>query len=102
VGPVAAGGSGGGGDQGPVLGWPDFNKLIARDFQFHWSYPQLVTVKIGESKSPLTAMSHRREFDIHDETYTFAPESFSRKNAYALTSVDYDKMSAADKARNCR
>jgi uncharacterized protein len=42
---------------------------------------------------------HGQEFDIHDETYTFAEDSFSRKNVHVLTSIDYDKMSAADKAK---
>ena len=93
------GGSGGGGGRGPVLDWPDFNKLIAGYFKFHWSYPQLITVKIDDPKSPLTAMFHGQEFDIHDETYTFAQDSFSRKNVHMLTSVDYDKMSDADKAK---
>ncbi len=94
------GGSGGrGGAVGPVLDWPDFNKLIAGYFKFHWSYPQLITVKIDDPRSPLTAMFHGQEFEIHDETYTFAQDSFSRKNVHMLTSVDYDKMSDADKAK---
>ena len=93
------GGSGGGRGAGPVLDWPEFNKLIAGFFKFHWSYPQLITVKIDDPKSPLTAMFHGQEFDIHDETYTFAQDSFSRKNVHMLTSVDYDKMSDVDKAK---
>jgi type 1 glutamine amidotransferase len=90
---------GGGGGRGPVLDWPDFNKLIGGYFKFHWSYPQLITVKIDDPKSPLTAMFHGQEFDIHDETYTFAQDSFSRTNVHVLTSVDYDKMSPEDKAK---
>ena len=49
--------------------------------------------------SPLTAMFHGKEFEIHDETYTFEQDSFSRKNVHVLTSIDYDKMSAEDKAK---
>ena len=79
--------------------WPEFNKLIGGFFKFHWPYPQLITVKIDDPKSPLTAMFHGQEFDIHDETYTFAQDSFSRKNVHVLTSIDYDKMSDADKAK---
>ena len=52
--------------------WPEFNKLIGGFFKFHWADPQLITVKIDDPKSPLTAMFHGQEFDIHDETYTFA------------------------------
>ena len=82
-----------------VLQWPEFNRLIGGYFKFHWSDPQLITVKIDDPKSPLTAMFHGQEFEIHDETYTFAQDSFSRKNVHVLTSIDYDKMSAADKAK---
>ncbi len=95
-----AGGRGGrGGEAAPVLQWPEFNKLIGGYFKFHWSDPQLITVKIDDPKSPLTAMFHGQEFDIHDETYTFAQDSFSRANVHMLTSIDYDKMSAADQAK---
>ncbi len=79
--------------------WPEFNTLIGGFFKFHWSDPQLITVKIDDPKSPLTAMFHGQEFEIHDETYTFAQDSFSRTNVHVLTSIDYAKMSAADKAK---
>jgi type 1 glutamine amidotransferase len=86
-------------DSKPVLQWPEFNKLIGGYFKFHWPDPQLIYVKIDDPNSPLTAMFHGKEFEIHDETYTFEQESFSRKNVHVLTSIDYDKMSAADKAK---
>lgn len=90
--------SGGPGQQ-EVGTWPDFNKMIGGFFKYHWSYPQLITVKIDDPKSPLTAMFHGQEFEIHDETYTFAQDSFSRENVHVLTSIDYSKMSDADKAK---
>jgi type 1 glutamine amidotransferase len=37
-------------------------------------------------------------FEIVDETYTFAQDSFSRQNVRVLTSVDYDKMPPETKA----
>jgi type 1 glutamine amidotransferase len=83
----------------PVLQWPDFNTLIGGYFKFHWPDPQLIYVKIDDPNSPLTAMFHGKEFEIHDETYTFEQESFSRRNVHVLTSIDYDKMSAEDKAK---
>ena len=83
----------------PVQQWPEFNTLIGGYFKFHWSDPQLITVKIDDPNSPLTAMFHGKEFEIHDETYTFAQDSFSRKNVHVLTSIDYDKMSPEDKAK---
>ena len=79
--------------------WPEFNKLIGGYFKFHWTYPQLITVKIDDPKSPLTAMFHGQEYQIHDETYTFAQDSFSRRNVHVLTSIDYAKMSDEDKAK---
>jgi type 1 glutamine amidotransferase len=84
---------------GPLGTWPDFNNLIGGYFKFHWVYPQLITVKIDDPKSPLTAMFHGEGFEIHDETYTFAQNSFSRQNVHVLTSVDYSKMSEEDKAK---
>jgi type 1 glutamine amidotransferase len=86
----------------PVQQWPEFNKLIGGYFKFHWSDPQLIYVKIDDPNSPLTAMFHGKEFEIHDETYTFEQDSFSRRNVHVLTSVDYDKMSAEDKAKEAR
>lgn len=83
----------------PVLQWPEFNKLIGGYFKFHWPDPQLIYVKIDDPNSPLTAMFHGREFEIHDETYTFEQESFSRRNVHVLTSIDYAKMSPEDKAK---
>jgi type 1 glutamine amidotransferase len=79
--------------------WPEFNQAIGGYFKFHWNNPQLITVKIDDPKSPLTAMFHGAPFEIHDETYVFANDSFSRANVHVLTSVDYDKMSEADKAK---
>jgi type 1 glutamine amidotransferase len=79
--------------------WPEINKLIGGFFKFHWPDPQLITVKIDDPKSPLTAMFHGQEFEIHDETYTFNQDSFSRTNVHVLTSIDYDKMSDADKKK---
>jgi type 1 glutamine amidotransferase/Ca2+-binding EF-hand superfamily protein len=88
-----------GGEPKVVQQWPEYNKLIGGFFKFHWSDPQLIYVKIDDPKSPLTAMFHGQEFEIHDETYTFEQDSFSRKNVHVLTSIDYAKMSAEDKAK---
>jgi type 1 glutamine amidotransferase len=79
--------------------WPEFDKMIGGFFKFHWVDPQLITVKIDDPKSPITAMFHGQEFDIHDETYTFSMDTWSRTNLHILTSIDYDKMSEADKAK---
>jgi type 1 glutamine amidotransferase len=88
----------GAGPQG-VGSWPEFNKLIGGFFKFHWVDPQLITVKIDDPKSPLTQMFGGKEFEVHDETYTFAQDSFSRTNVHVLTSIDYAKMSDEDKAK---
>ncbi len=86
----------------PVLQWPAFNELIGGYFKFHWPDPQLIYVKIDDPNSPLTAMFHGKEFEVHDETYTFEQESFSRRNVHVLTSIDYDKMSPEDKAKEAK
>jgi type 1 glutamine amidotransferase len=86
----------------PVQQWPEFNTLMGGYFKFHWPDPQLIYVKIDDPNSPLTAMFHGKDFEIHDETYTFEQDSFSRKNVHVLTSIDYDKMSAEDKAKEAR
>jgi type 1 glutamine amidotransferase len=101
--PMPAGGRGpqvGRPGRDPQVGtWPEFNTLIGGFFKYHWLDPQLITVKIDDPKSPVTAMFHGQEFEIHDETYTFGMEVWSRTNLHILTSIDYDKMSAEDKAK---
>jgi type 1 glutamine amidotransferase len=86
---------------GPALAgtWPEFNQMIGGFFKFHWVYPTLIPVKVDDPNSPLTSMFPPRGFEIVDETYTFAQDSFSRKRVHVLTSVNYAKMSAEDKAK---
>ncbi len=79
--------------------WPEFNELIGGFFKFHWIYPTLIPVKIDDPDSPLTAMFPKRGYEIVDETYTFAQDSFSRKRVHVLTSINYARMSAEDKAK---
>jgi len=79
--------------------WPEWNKIIGGYFKFHWLDPQLIVTKIDDPKSPLTQMFHGQSFEIRDETYTYNQESFSRDNVHVLTSIDYDKMSPEDKAK---
>lgn len=88
-----------GSNEAPTGTWPEYDKMIGGFFKFHWLYPQPVTVKIDDPKSPLTAVFKGKEFDVHDEIYTFAQDSFSRRNVHVLTSLDYSKMSDADKAK---
>lgn len=83
----------------PTGTWPDYNKMLGGYFKWHWPYPQVITVKIDDAKSPLTQMFHGQEFVIHDETYTMAQNSYSLKNVHELTSIDYPKMSDADKQK---
>ena len=79
--------------------WPEFNEMIGGFFKFHWVYPTLIPVRIDDPKSPLNVMFPQRGYEIVDETYTFAQDSFSRKRVHVLTSVNYNKMSAEDKAK---
>jgi type 1 glutamine amidotransferase len=79
--------------------WPEFNTMIGGFFKFHWLDPQLITVKIDDPKNPINKAFGGKGFDIHDETYTFGMDTYSRGNLHILTSIDYDKMSADDKAK---
>jgi type 1 glutamine amidotransferase len=101
-------GGGGGNGQAPAtnLGpdteagtWPEFNTMIGGFFKFHWNDGQSITVKIDEPKSPLTAPFKGQGYVIVDETYTFGRNTYSRQNLKVLTSIDYAKMSAEDKAK---
>ena len=78
--------------------WPDFNKMIGGYFKWHWLDPQHIVYKIDDPASPLTAM-FRGGFEINDETYTFGIRSWSRENLHVLASIDYSKMSEADKLK---
>lgn len=79
--------------------WPEFNEMIGGFFKFHWTYPTLIPVKVDDPNSPLTAMFPARGFEMVDETYTFPQDSFSRKRVHVLTSINYKRMSAEDKAK---
>jgi type 1 glutamine amidotransferase len=87
------------GPDGQVGTWPEFNKMIGAFFKFHWVDPQEITYKIDDPKSPLTAMFKGAPLVVHDETYTFGTDTYSRENLHILTSIDYAKMSDADKAK---
>lgn len=83
----------------PTGTWPEFNQMIGGFFKFHWIYPTLIPVKVDDHNSPLTSMFPAKGFEVVDETYTFAQDSFSRKKVHVLTSINYKKMSAEDKAK---
>ena len=87
------------GPDGQVGTWPEFNKMIGGFFKFHWLDPQEITYKIDDPNSPLTAMFKGAPLVVHDETYTFGMNTYSRENLHILTSIDYSKMSDADKAK---
>jgi hypothetical protein len=79
--------------------WPEFNRMIGGFFKYHWNDPQEITYKIDDPNSPLTAMFKGAPLVVRDETYTLGMETYSRENVRVLTSVDYAKMSAEDKAK---
>jgi type 1 glutamine amidotransferase len=80
--------------------WPEWNKMIGGYFKWHWNDGQLIHIKVDDPSHPINApLKGKPDFQIVDETYTFGRNSFSRRNVHVLTSVDYDKMSAADKAK---
>ena len=81
--------------------WPEWNNMIGGFFKFHWNDGQQITYKIDEPNHPLNAPFKKVKlpFVIADETYTFGRETYSRKNLRILTSIDYNAMSAEDKAK---
>ena len=80
--------------------WPEFNTMIGGFFKFHWNNGQVIHYKIDEPNHPLNApFKGLADFQVIDETYTFGRETYSRQNLRVLTSVDYDKMTAEDKAK---
>jgi type 1 glutamine amidotransferase len=80
--------------------WPEFNTMIGGFFKFHWNNGQLIHYKIDEPNHPLNVpFKGLKDFQVVDETYTFGRETYSRQNLRVLTSIDYDKMSAEDKAK---
>jgi type 1 glutamine amidotransferase len=81
--------------------WPEFNKMIGGFFKFHWNDGQEITYKIDEPNHPLNApfKKLKEPLLVVDETYTFGRDTYSRQNLRVLTSVDYGKMSAEDKAK---
>ncbi|MEP6915808.1 MAG: ThuA domain-containing protein, partial [Acidobacteriota bacterium] len=83
----------------PQVGtWPDYNTMIGGFFKFHFA-DQPIVVKIDDPKSPLTSMYKGHPFAFRGEIYTFGMDTWSRGNLHVLTSVDYAKMSDADKAK---
>jgi hypothetical protein len=77
--------------------WPEWTKVIGGYFKYHWNNGTHIPVKVDDPKSPLTVMFGGKDFEVIDETYTFAQDSFSRTNVHVLTSVNYDKMPQATK-----
>jgi type 1 glutamine amidotransferase len=104
--PAPAGGRGNGqaaatnlGPDSEVGTWPEFNRLIGAFFKFHWNDGQTITVKIDDPSNPVNAPFKGQGYVIVDETYTFSRNTYSRDNLHVLTSIDYAKMSAEDKAK---
>jgi type 1 glutamine amidotransferase len=81
--------------------WPEFNNMIGGFFKFHWNDGTEIIYKVEEPDHPLNAPFRNRKEPllVIDETYTFGRETYSRKNLRILTSVDHDRMSDEDKAK---
>jgi type 1 glutamine amidotransferase len=79
--------------------WQDYSNLIGGFFKFHFPNT-LVAIKVDDPNSPLTSMlKGLPEQQFYGEVYTFGMDTWSRKKMHVLTSVDYDKVSAEDKAK---
>jgi type 1 glutamine amidotransferase len=101
--------AGGGNGQAPAtqLGpdtqvgtWPEFNKMIGGFFKFHWNDGQPIHYKIDDPNNPINKpFKGLNDYVVVDETYTMGRDTYSRQNLRVLTSIDYGKMSAEDKAK---
>lgn len=103
--PMAGMNMGGEGGRGVQTGrdtqigtWPDFNRMLGGFFKFHWANT-LIATKVDDAASPLTAMFKGAPLQFRGEIYTFSMDTWSRSNLRVLTSIDYAKMDAADRAK---
>ena len=71
--------------------------MIGAIFKYHFNN-QPITVTVEDPKSPLTAM-FKEPLELTGEIYTFSMDTYSRDNLRVLTSVDYSKMSEADRVK---
>jgi type 1 glutamine amidotransferase len=79
--------------------WQDYSNMIGGFFKFHFPNT-LVTIKVDDPNSPLTSMlKGQPPLQFYGEVYTFGMDTWSRANMHVLTSVDYSKVSAEDKAK---
>jgi type 1 glutamine amidotransferase len=77
--------------------WPEYGEMMGGFFQGHPFY--LISVKVDDTKSPLTAMFEGKGFEINDEIYTFkAP--YSRDNLHILLSLDWPNTEEYAKSKN--
>ena len=79
--------------------WQEFDTMMGAFFKWHWNDGQPITVKIDDPAHPVNAAFKGKPWDITDEIYTFSRNTYSRANLRVLTSVDYARMSAEDKAK---
>jgi type 1 glutamine amidotransferase len=77
--------------------WPEYGEMMGGFFQGHPFY--LISVKVDDTTSPLTAMFQGKGFEINDEIYTFkAP--YSRDNLHILLSLDWPNTEAYAKSKD--
>jgi type 1 glutamine amidotransferase len=78
--------------------WLEFTQMMNGIFKFHWVNEHCY-VKLDDPKSPINASFKGQPYELTDETYTYTQDSYSRKNAHILTSLDYSKMPDEEKAK---
>ena len=79
--------------------WQDYSNMIGGFFKYHFPNTR-ITIKVDDPNSPLTSMlKGQPPQQYFGEVYVFGMDTFSRKNLHVLTSVDYDKVSAEDRAK---
>jgi type 1 glutamine amidotransferase len=80
--------------------WPEWNRTIGGFFKFHWNDGQPIHYKIDDPDNAINKpFKGLTDLVVVDETYTMGRDTYSRQNLRVLTSIDYAKMSAEDKAK---
>jgi len=77
------------------MDWPEFGQMIGTWHGIHrWADPigtELVTIKVDDPKSPLTAAFGGKEFAYRDEYFRFPTGPYSREKLHVLLSIDVAK-----------
>ncbi|MGE0407219.1 MAG: ThuA domain-containing protein [Candidatus Korobacteraceae bacterium] len=82
------------------MDWPEFRTLLGAAGANHRAPTEVVTVKIDDPKSPLTAVFQGKGFEQADEFYRFDTKSPTRDDVHVLMSFDVENTDM-NQGENC-